>query len=234
MKQKIIFQPLEHEASLLAKYPVSAASKVPNWFKNIPSYTDGDSSVRLNKHAVNSTIKHCSPFLDALTFGYVFILNDDVLVTWNDGFPMLNWRTSREMVSLHDASQHPNLPVPVGYNSQVFKWESDIKITLPKGYSLLCTNPLNRFDLPFQTMSGIVDSDVYPLSIKFPFFIRQGWEGIIESGTPVAQLIPIKRDEWKSEIKEYNKDEALIENQNYFSKIKLSYKNKFWHKKITQ
>jgi hypothetical protein len=164
----------------------------------------------------------------------MFILNDDVLVRWENGFPILNWRTKRDMVSIHDPSQHIDLPVPSGHHEQVFKWESDIKITTPKGYSLLCTNPLNRFDLPFTCISGIVDSDRYPLSIKFPFFIKKDWEGIIEAGTPVIQLIPIKRDNWESEKKDYNKDQELIENQNYFSKINLSYKKQFWNKKYTQ
>jgi hypothetical protein len=201
MKQKIIFQPVSHEASILAKYPVSASSKVPDWFKKIPLYINGEKSLSLDKETTNSTVKSCTPFLDALTFGYQFILNDDVLVTYKDGLPHLNWRTNREMVSSHDSSQHINLPVPTGYSTQIFKWENDIKIKTPKDYSLLCTNPLNRFDLPFQCISGIVDSDKYPLPIRFPFFIKDGWEGVIESGTPIIQLIPIKRDNWKSEIK---------------------------------
>lgn len=234
MKQKIIFQPLDYDASLVAKYPVPSASKIPEWFKKSPIYSDGETSLKLTGYATNSTVKNCTPFLDAMVFGYSYVLNDDILVTWEDSSPKLNWRTTREIISLHDASQHPTVPVPVGYSSQVFKWENDIKITLPKGYSLFCTHPANRFDLPFLTMSGLVDSDRYPLAIKFPFFIRQGWEGVIESGTPVAQFIPIKRDAWTSEIKPYNRDQTYIENQNYFSKIKLSYKNQFWNKKYTQ
>ena len=29
-----------------------------------------------------------------------------------------------------------------------------------------------------------------------PFFIKSGFEGVIPAGTPIAQLIPIKREKW--------------------------------------
>jgi hypothetical protein len=86
--------------------------------------------------------------------------------------------------------------------------------------------------LLFQVISGFVDSDKYNLSIKFPFFIKNNWEGIIEKNTPIAQLIPVKRESWHSKIKNFNEDSIIIKNNKFFSHIGRSYKNNHWVKKI--
>jgi hypothetical protein len=47
-------------------------------------------------------------------------------------------------------------------------------------------------------MSAIVDSDKFYGSGNIPFFLKADFEGTIEKGTPIAQLIPIKRKSWKA------------------------------------
>ena len=69
----------------------------------------------------------------------------------------------------------------------------------PEGYSLLVINPLNRFDLPFLTTNGIIDSDMYTISGLIPFFLKDNFVGLIPKGTPYAQVIPFKREDWKME-----------------------------------
>ena len=64
-------------------------------------------------------------------------------------------------------------------------------IKLPKDYSLLFLSPINRFDLPFLSITGIVDCDMYTGTVHFPFFIKNSFTGIIEKGTPIVQIIPI-------------------------------------------
>jgi antitoxin (DNA-binding transcriptional repressor) of toxin-antitoxin stability system len=46
-----------------------------------------------------------------------------------------------------------------------------------------------------------VDTDVYPAHIHFPFFAT-GPDGVhvIEKGTPIAQVIPFRREDPKAEI----------------------------------
>ena len=36
--------------------------------------------------------------------------------------------------------------------------------------------------------------------INFPFFIKEGFTGLIPYGTPIVQIIPFKRDDWKSKF----------------------------------
>jgi hypothetical protein len=57
-------------------------------------------------------------------------------------------------------------------------------------------HPLNRYDLPFTISSAIVDSDDFNAPGNIPFFLKDGFEGIIPAGTPFAQIIPIKRSSW--------------------------------------
>jgi hypothetical protein len=63
------------------------------------------------------------------------------------------------------------------------------------GYSLLFVPPLNRPDPRFTCMSGMVDSDGYFEYVNFPFLFNEpNFHGIIPAGTPLVQVIPIKRD----------------------------------------
>ena len=84
------------------------------------------------------------------------------------------------------------------YDEIPWKWTVPWSIETPKGFSLLFTHPLNRMELPFVTMSGIVDTDEYECPVNLPFLIREGFMGVIPKGTPIAQVIPIKREKWSS------------------------------------
>jgi hypothetical protein len=90
---------------------------------------------------------------------------------------------------------------------------------------------LNRFDLPFTTTSGIMDSDSYSTSGNLPFFIKKGFTGVIPAGTPIAQLIPIKRTSWTS-VPNNNGLQYLenLQGETVRSEGK-SYKKLFWTRK---
>ncbi|MCE3249747.1 MAG: hypothetical protein K0R41_3572 [Geminicoccaceae bacterium] len=69
-------------------------------------------------------------------------------------------------------------------------------IALEPGWSLLVVHPINRADLPFQTLTGLVDADRYGDGlIHFPArWLDAGFEGVLARGTPVAQCIPVRRE----------------------------------------
>lgn len=231
--KNIKFTPNTELAKIVGSYPVPSSKKIPEWYKKIDLYTDSN-KLKLRHGLLNQTVKNCSPFLDAMIAGYTITLQDDLLIDWENGNPQLNWRTSREIISFHDLEQSLGMPVPDGYYSQVIKFDNDIIINVPEGYSVLITHPINRFDLPFHTITGMVDADKYLNPVKFPFFLKYGWEGILERGTPIAQIIPIKRDNWKSEIGEYDRERSIKESVKFFGTIYHSYKNGVWTKKTYQ
>jgi len=68
-------------------------------------------------------------------------------------------------------------------------------IELEEGWSLFATHPVNRSDLPFRLLSGIVDSDrFYDGGINFPaVWTDPAFCGVLRRGTPVAQCFPVPR-----------------------------------------
>ena len=60
--------------------------------------------------------------------------------------------------------------------------------------------------------------------------VKEGFMGKIEKGTPIAQVIPIKREAWKSEVvppKEENR--FLLDKLRTI--VDFSYKIRWWNKK---
>lgn len=207
---------------------VPSSSLIPQWYKDIPVVKDYKLT---GTGAVGTNVKHCTPFLDAMISGYTMVLSDDIHVRWEDGKPFINWRTAKIQVTEHSFDQYNGVSVPSGFYPHVLKWHNEFFIELPEGYSLWCTHPANRFDLPFQVVTGFVDADTFPLAIQFPFFIKKDWEGIIEAGTPLAQLIPIKRENWELVTEKSNDELTVVARRNFAKKIVRSYKTRYWHKK---
>jgi hypothetical protein len=83
-------------------------------------------------------------------------------------------------------------------------------IEAPDGYALLFTHPANRFDLPFTTLTGLVDCDRYHDNwIHFPAHWHDAnFSGLLPKGTPVAQCIPIKRESWVVRTAAFTKEET--------------------------
>lgn len=235
---KIQFIPITDFANDVLEEPKPANHFIPEWYKNAPRFIDDkyhkpeipDEGGSVN----NVTIKSCTPFLDAMTHGYIVSAPLDIQVRNRNDFYSFNWRTSHTFVTDHTAEQHVGLPTPYGHKDFVMKWAFDFRIKTPPGWSIFFTHPLNRSELPFTTFSGIVDTDGYTGAVQFPFqmkHIPNNETVIIEEGTPLCQFFPIKRESWKSERTKY--DPVQVE-KNYFKfkgKIVNSYKNLFWHKK---
>jgi hypothetical protein len=83
-------------------------------------------------------------------------------------------------------------------------------IELPPGYSLFVTHPVNRQDLPFHTLTGLVDADRFKHNfIHFPAQWRDpNFSGMLPKGTPVAQCLPFKRDVWDAQFEVIEGDAA--------------------------
>lgn len=213
-----------------------AKAYIPEWYKKSPLKIKGFEQYSLlpfNPRVPASTYKKCSPFLDALTNGYMFSLAQDIeIIKKEDGSPYILWKNSGlEPISWHDNYQWDGLEYPEHCHNFVYKWENNFIIKTPKKYSTLFTHPHNRFDLPFHTLSGIVDTDKYTQAVHFPFFLKKDFLGVIKAGTPLAQITFFKRDHWFKSIEKYDEDKIGKNLFHYSSKIDRPYKNFFWQKK---
>lgn len=231
--EKISFIPTEEYSKYIIDPPKRSNACIPDWYKNTKNFIDNKDNYTLleDNFSTSSSIKGCSPFLDSLTSGYMWCLPSDILIKKEENNYSIQWRVDYEIVSEHRKDQ------ALLFNDKenmIFKWNFDFIVKTPKGYSTLFTHPMNRYDLPFQTFSGIVDTDEYNIPINFPFLIKMenNTEIILEKGTPLCQIIPFKRDNWKKEISESLTDIQIKKNHfNFGSKIKKSYKRQFWKKK---
>jgi hypothetical protein len=233
MNKKFLITPMEEGSEHFFNIKPSSEF-IPEWYRKSVAQMPGTSSELLisNPSATTSTYKKCVPFFDAITAGYMVFLTADIeVIKKENNSQYFMWRTERTIVTHHSSDQWEGLPCPDGYSSFVYKWHNQFNIKLPKDYSLLFLNPINRFDLPFLTVAGIVDCDTYTGAVQFPFFIKNSFAGIIEKGTPITQIIPIKREYWERGHGSYDVKNVLLHKENFFSTIKKSYKKNYWHKK---
>lgn len=236
-KQKITFIPSIEAFKDKFLEPKPAVSMVPEWYKSLALY--GNSNDEKELHPVNNigtdgtlvATKKCMPFFDALTAGYYYLLEDDLHVDLNkDGFPTLTWKGE---VMLIDKRPTLEVPIPNNCHQLHFGFRMNWFYKTPPGYSVLVTHPMNRYDLPFFTLSGIVDSDIWGLPVFFSFFLKRDFIGTIPKGTPIMQYIPFKRDSWELEIDD-SKD--AIEEEDFKAEKRRTmvtgyYKKDVWQKK---
>lgn len=212
--KKIKFHSVDVSIDIL--HPQPASKFVPEWFRKLPGVQNGI-----------ETIKKCIPFLDTLTSGYMIVLASDVYYDSN-GFQQIS---KIQQVANHSIDQISTLELPKEYDETPYKWINFFVTKTPKGYSTLFTHPLNRIDLPFYSLTGIVDTDKFTVPVNFPFFVKKDFQGIIPAGTPIAQAIPIKRENWKSEVEDKKPYE-----QPWYVNIMHNppfgfYKKNFWQRK---
>lgn len=170
--------------------PVPAKAVMPDWFKRLPA-VDRD---RLATNDTGLTVKRCLPFLDAMTTGWIIPLAAAVRLQVRDGGATVDagWDFDRTMISNHGPHQvagNPREPRPP------MKFHNHWTIRTPKGWSCLFVPPLNRPHPAFEIVAGIVDTDTYLSPIHFPFFATAA-DGLhdLPKGTPIAQVIPFRRD----------------------------------------
>jgi hypothetical protein len=215
--------------SLLLEFPdvvVPTRKTMPQWYRDAELWVD--KKIGIDNHA----LKACAPFLDALTIGYTFVTTDDMWVTINEfGIPIIGWRNGAHMlVTDRTPDSAKTLPIPLGCNPLHFVWKPQGVVEIPKGYSAIFTHPFNRADLPFVTITGVVDS-ITLASGNIPFFLKEGFTGLIPQGTPFIQIIPFKREDWKAEKVEGLVQKADVIRNKSRSLLKGWYKQNVWKKK---
>jgi hypothetical protein len=190
--------------------PVPAVVGLPDWFKAMPQ-----KAFNLVVQAETDTVKRCPPFIDAMTYGFMIPLACDLKVkdgefSWDLDLPFNSINNfMRSPISFHDASQVTGTPFHQD-DRFVIKFNNFWTVEAPPGYSLLFTHPVNRPDLPFTTLTGLVDCDRYVDTIvHFPAQWHDlNFSGVLPKGTPVAQCIPVKRESWAAKIDTLSADGA--------------------------
>ena len=174
--------------------PVAARGTLPDWLRAMPAKAFSEIHGREIR-----TVKQCPPFVDAMAHGFMILLPCDVAVqngafTWDSAIPEPSTKGHpRAPLSFHVPEQLAGAPFSNGLAA--VKFNSFWTIELEEGWSLFATHPVNRFDLPFRLVTGVVDSDrFHDGGINFPaVWTDPGFSGVLPRGTPVAQCFPVPR-----------------------------------------
>jgi hypothetical protein len=234
----ITFKPTQPGLPEWFTYIEPASTAIPEWYQKMPLLIEGHKKLGVMRNSPdgsNLTLKGCTPMMDAFMAGYVFKLPADIQFTKDGDEIYANWRIAEKIMDVHNKEQYPGLPlIEMSKDSEIiFKVINPIQVITPKGYSCLFTHPLNRHDLPFKTFTGVVDTDVYPNPVNFPIQLNKFKDDmyILEKGTPIAQIIPFKRDDWESSYDKFEESHREKGLYTLLSKIVRSYKNQYWVKK---
>lgn len=214
-------------------YPKPAIKEIPKWYKDAPGNIEDDfSHIKKIAHPITGTIKQCIPVMDSITSGYIIVSRSDLIITQIEGQPFYEWYDeSKKFIEWHPKQQAENHPA-INTNF-IPKWENAWTITTPKGYSCLFTHPAHRDDLPFKSMTAIVDTDKHFAPVNFTFTLKDPkFEGIIPAGTPIIQVYPFKREEWKMEFgNSEDKKRSHIFEWRIGKHSSLRYKHNSWTRK---
>jgi hypothetical protein len=232
---KIVFNPVSKLSELTVPMPKPAKAFLPEWYKNIKSFDS--SSIEFNeKGQANKTIKMCAPFADSMVSGYIQESWQDIYITTtkekNNTIVSYNFPTDPPIMSIR--SNFTNVHTDNSFYSMDFVWHPQWTPQMPEGYSALYISPLNRFDLPFHTLSGIVDHDSFiesETNASLPFLLKSDFVGLIKKGTPLYQIIPIKRDSWESSSTSFDEERNIKETYKQRQYFWGGYKKTHWTKK---
>jgi hypothetical protein len=88
---------------------------------------------------------------------------------------------------------------------------------------------MHRENKYFSVLPGIVDNDKYTSPVNFPFTLKDiHFEGLIPAGTPMVQIIPIKRDSWSMKLgNEKHLKKQQLDTDKIGTTFFDAYKNKF-------
>ena len=191
---KIIFRCDPTLIDLLPR-PLPARDALPAWLRQMAPRAASS----VHQRSIR-TVKQCPPFVDAMAHGFMILLPCDVRVdagrfSWDWPLPALSLHTHpRAPLSFHVPEQLAGSPLAHGARSAI-KFNSFWTIELEAGWSLMAVHPINRDDLPFRLVTGLVDADRFiDVGINFPaVWTDPGFGGVLPRGTPIAQCYPVPR-----------------------------------------
>jgi hypothetical protein len=211
--------------------PIPAVQGLPGWFKALPK-----KALNTSMGEEGFTVKKCPPFIDAMTSGYLMPLMTDLHVqngefSWSFELPQgLISEYSHSPIDFHDPSQVADTPF-FEDDRFIIKFTNLWIVEPPPGYSVLFTHPVNRPDLPFTTLTGLVDCDEFRFSpIHFPARWNDAdFNGVLPKGTPIAQCMPMKRESWNADFTELSQENyaRVVETQDALASVQGIYRRQF-------
>jgi hypothetical protein len=227
--------------------PEPAHKFVPDWYRKGERFINKeDGGLDIPDESYRSGgLKSCNPFLDSIIAGYIQATSCAIDITKNDGEGPIEYRyvelnendeyievENLNIISERQGSIGHTVPRPHGHSKNHMVWSGHWGWETPRGYSMLVTHPMNQFQLPYTTASGFMESDRFTAGGNIPWYIKEGWIGVIPKGSPMYQIIPVKRDKWFGYVgKKFISKKSLFMGQQARNVPYGFYRDKLWVKK---
>lgn len=193
--------------------PERAIRFAPDWFKRLPREMGIPDALGMP----GMTAKACLPMTDAFNTGFIVPLPFDVMFSIPEDRVSIRIGCEQGLPFQPVEQHHPaqiGAPEPPFEQTMPLKFINPWRVVVPDGYSVLFTHPLSRLDLPFTCFSAVVDADRFATTVNFPFALTGPvGEHYLPAGTPIAQLIPIRRDTLVKQCSVRASTEAELEEQ---------------------
>lgn len=220
--------------------PEPAIKHFPKWFKDMPRFFS-DNHVGDVPTREFGTIRDCPAVNDAMSFGYTLFLPCDIFIDATGDEVRYDTGLFGSGSRIEDAGFHPitvhdplataHYRAMFDFHPQTLKWQTYWGVKTDEGYSTMFIHPIHRNDLPFYSVTAIVDTDKFATRNPYAFFIKSGFKGVLQRGTPMLQVIPFKREEWNMEITEPDGSDYHRSQQQIASVFTQPYKRLFWQRK---
>jgi len=224
----IEFSTLESFADINFK-PCPAKRALPDWLKLLPAMSPNGAP----------TAKKCPPLTDTFSMGYIVPAWQEFNLLPSNG--VYSFRAG--VTHIHNPYDHPK-PVcsyqfPEQYKGtpfddyQVIKIQTPWIIKTPPNTSVLILPPIGGTSAPFEAIPAVIDTDTYHMPFAFTCKIKYNAnaEYNIQPGTPIAQIIPFRRESWNMESSITTMLDAAKVSNKLRSYIMSGYKKLFWKKK---
>ena len=231
---KIKFILIDKDLSQACPAPVSASSKIPDWWKKQLSYFKNDKNIINGSQLL--TIKKCAAIFDSMSIGYYLLAPSDISIDATGEVVKIEIPAGiahmvKEFISRHSNEQIDNYPIDDSYHKDVIRIHPQWVVKTKRGFSCLFINPMNYSNNSILAIPGVIDTDSYLSDGFLSFFIKKGFKGIIPQGTPLIQVIPFKRQNWIHSILLDGSDIIKKQRLAIRSTYQNGYKNKFWFRK---
>ncbi len=198
-------------------HPQPIKQYIPDWFKQMGQRIDDAYVGAPNYENKNKakTIKACPSFVELWDEGFVIPAPCDYILQWIDG--ELFWRTR----ATFDQGRYDQQEVTNHWNSQmvdglpkesdarvIVKLNLPYKVFTPKGYSIRQHPYPYSFIKEWTALEGVLRSDKIH-SVNIQIFLNTDEEVVIKKGDPLCLYIPYKRELFKADMIDLNKDSKI-------------------------
>jgi hypothetical protein len=186
-------------------YPVPANKSLPEWYKEMPRYMEGEKQISSlliaqNNSHMPQTIKACLPVQDYVTSGYIIRASSDIVITPDtQGDAVSWWWSSSEKI----CESHPHKQCPVTIKKEkhnYIKIKNVWHVKTPPGYSCYVYQPEFFFNENLKLFPGVVDTDNHTETISFIGVLTTKETFVIKAGDPLMVVFPFKREAWTHKV----------------------------------